>query len=192
MPFFFAIAVPLLVQSQRTPAALKGWAALVRHRRTRTHAVADLQLRQPRPGHAVARRRHWPRPVGRQLARTLDRDALQTELTDLADVTRDRARVDSPRRRYGSPQRTARPRRCCNTSTSGATSGRSGTRPPIRWSAPARASTPTGIPARHALANISADPIGHVRRRLTRRRFRPVGRRKCPFATPISTRRRPG
>ena len=28
MPFFFAIAVPLLVRSQRTQAALKGWAAL--------------------------------------------------------------------------------------------------------------------------------------------------------------------
>ena len=71
MPFFFAIAVPLLVKSQRTQAALKGWAALVRHRRARADAVARLQLRQPRTDHPVARRRHWPRPVGRQLAGTM-------------------------------------------------------------------------------------------------------------------------
>ena len=44
-----------------------------RHRVADDVAVVHLQLRQPRAVHAVARRRHRPRPVGRLVARRLAR-----------------------------------------------------------------------------------------------------------------------
>ena len=80
---------------------------------------------------------------------------LQDELTHARRDHADRAELDAPRpRARGRGDRPARRRRCSTTSTSGRTSARSGNARPIRWSAPARASTPTTSTCAHALANM--------------------------------------
>ena len=106
MPFFFAIAVPLLVKSQRTQAALKGWAALfVTAALALTPWLAynyvNLGQITLSPAGGIGRGLWEGSWQGRWSGR------LQKELTDLADVTRDREelnrRVSDKARETGLP-----------------------------------------------------------------------------------------
>ncbi len=107
MPFFFAIAVPMLVKAQRTQAALKGWAALVV-----TAALAltpwlaynyvNLGQITLSPAGGIGRGLWEGSWQGRWSGR------LQKELTDLADVTADR---DELNRRVTEKARAGRPAR---------------------------------------------------------------------------------
>ena len=165
MPFFFAMAVPLLVQSQRTRAALQGWAALLV-----TAALAltpwlaynyiNLGQITLSPAGGIGRGLWEGSWQGRWSGR------LQKELTDLADVTRDRDELNrrvsdkardtglaaAPMLQYVNEWRDVRA--IWDTPTD----------PMERVRARVEAD---GEYLRHALANMQADPIGHVRRRLT-------------------------
>ena len=165
MPFFFAVAVPLLVRSQRTPAALKGWAALVFTAALAlapwlTYNYANFGQLTLSPAGGIGRGLWEGSWQGRWSGR------LQKELTDLADVTRDRDElnrlVNDTARRHGLP---AGPmlqyvnewrdiRAIWDTPTD----------PMERVRARVEADREY---LRHALANMRADPFGHARRRLT-------------------------
>ena len=169
MPFFFAIAVPLLVKKQRSAAALKGWAALVA-----TAAIAllpwfaynyiNLGQITLSPAGGIGRGLWEGSWQGRWRGR------LQAELTRLADTTADRdelnRRVIDKARENNLP---AEPMLEYVNQWRG-----------IR----ATWDTPTDPAERvrarvdadreylsHAVANIRQDPTGHVTRRLTRGAF---------------------
>lgn len=165
MPFFFAIAVPLLVRQQRNTTALKGWAALVV-----TAAVVlspwfiynyvNLGQITLSPAGGVGRglwegswQGHW-------------RGRLQAELINLAEATADRGELNrritekaaenglpaAPMLQYVNEWRDIR----------------------AIWDTPtdpmerARARVAADREyLRHALANMRQDPIGHLKRRLT-------------------------
>ena len=100
MPFFFAIAVPMLVRSQRTPAALKGWAALVVTAAlalTPWFAYNYVNLGQITlsPAGGIGRGLWEGSWQGRWSGR------LQAELIDLADEHPRSRGVESPRDRQG-------------------------------------------------------------------------------------------
>ena len=169
LPFFFAIAMPLLVAIAALATALARLGPARRHRVADAAAVVHLQLRQPRAVHAVARRRHRPRPVGRRVARRLA-GRVQAELTAIAERrTRERR---GARRRRSRPKAASTPGRCCNTSTSGATSTTSGTR---RTDPIERARARVAADQEYLRAAIAQHPrairLGHVQRRLTRGAF---------------------
>ena len=192
MPFFFAIAVPMLVRSAANAAP--------RSKAGRRSSIAAALALMPwfaynyvnlgqitlSPAGGIGRGLWEGSWQGRWSGR------LQAELTDLADVTTRSRRVDSPRHRQGPRQRTCPRRRCCNTSTSGATSARSGTRPPIRWSASAPASTPIANISRHAMANMQRRSDRSRQAPPDDRRVRAVGGGGADSIRAISTACRPG
>ena len=165
MPFFFAIAVPLLVKSQRTQAALKGWAALfVTAALALTPWLAynyvNLGQITLSPAGGIGRGLWEGSWQGRWSGR------LQKELTDLADVTRDREelnrRVSDTARETGLP---AEPMlQYVNQWRDVRAIWDTPTDPMERVRARVAADREY---LRHAIANMQADPIGHVRRRLT-------------------------
>ena len=169
MPFFFAIAVPLLVRSQRARPLLTGWAVL-----TLTAALTlapwfaynyiNLGQLTLSPAGGVGRglwegswQGHWP---GR----------IQADLINLAEATLDRAELDrrvrdkaadtgfpnEPMLQYVNEWRDIRA--IWDTPTD----------PAER--AAARVAADSQYLA-HAIANIRHDPVGHVTRRLTRGTF---------------------
>jgi 4-amino-4-deoxy-L-arabinose transferase-like glycosyltransferase len=165
MPFFFAIAVPLLVRQQRTPGALKGWAALsVAAALALTPWLAynyvNLGQLTLSPAGGIGRGLWEGSWQGRWRGR------LQAELTNLAEVTADREeltrRVTAKAGEYGLP---AAPMLDYVNQWSD-----------IRaiWDTPtdpmerARARVAADSEyLRYAMANMRADPLGHLRRRLT-------------------------
>jgi len=165
MPFFFAIAVPMLVKAQRTQAALTGWAALfVTAALALTPWLAynyvNLGQITLSPAGGIGRGLWEGSWQGRWSGR------LQKELTDLADVTVDRdeltRRVVDKARDAGLPE---------GPMLQYVNEWRD-----IRqiWTAPtdpmervrARVEADREY-LRHAIANMQADPIGHLARRLT-------------------------
>jgi 4-amino-4-deoxy-L-arabinose transferase-like glycosyltransferase len=165
MPFFFAIAVPLLVRRQRTAAALKGWGALV---------IAAALVMAPwflynyvnlgqvtlSPAGGIGRGLWEGSWQGRWSGR------LQAELISLAESTADRQELDrritdkarehalpaEPMLQYVNEWRDIR----------------------LIWDTPTdpteRARARIAADREyldHALANMRQDPIGHLKRRLT-------------------------
>ena len=165
MPFFFAIAVPLLVKSQRTPAALKGWAALFVTAALAltpwlTYNYVNFGQVTLSPAGGIGRGLWEGSWQGRWSGR------LQKELTDLADVTRDREElnrlVEDTARRNGLPA--APMLQYVNEWRDIRAIWDTPTDPMERVRARVDAD---GEYLRHAIANMRADPIGHLRRRLT-------------------------
>ena len=169
MPFFIAIAVPLLVRSQRSTRAVTGWGVLALTAALAltpwfTYNYVNLGQFTLSPAGGVGRglwegawQGQWP---GR----------IQADLINLADTISDRAELDQrvnakaietglplePMRRYVNEWRDIR----------------------AIWDAPtdpmerARARVVADQEyLRHAVALMREDPIGHVRRRLTRGLF---------------------
>lgn len=169
MPFFFAIAVPILVSRQRTAAALKGWATLavvagIALMPWLAYNYVNLGQITLSPAGGVGRGLWEGTWQGRWSGR------LQAELINLAEKTADRAELDrlvaekalesalpaAPMLQYVNEWRDIR----------------------AIWDTPtdpmerARARvTADNEYLRFALANMRADPIGHLRRRLTRGAF---------------------
>lgn len=165
MPFFFAIAVPLLVRQQRSAAALKGWAALV---------VTAALVMSPwflynyvnlgqitlSPAGGIGRGLWEGSWQGRWSGR------LQAELINLADGTADRDELNrritakaaennlpaTPMLQYVNEWRDIRA--IWDTPTDPMERAR------------ARVAADSEY-LRHALANMRADPLGHLKRRLT-------------------------
>lgn len=165
MPFFFAVAVPLLVRSQRTAVALRGWTAVV---------VTALLTLMPwfaynyinlgqitlSPAGGIGRGLWEGTWQGRWSGR------LQAELINLADATPDRELLNTrvvakaqdanlpaePMLQYVNEWRDIRD--IWNTPVD----------PAERARARVRAD---GEYLRHALDNMREDPIGHLRRRVT-------------------------
>jgi hypothetical protein len=165
MPFFFAIAVPLLVRQQRSAAALKGWAALV---------VTAALVMSPwflynyvnlgqitlSPAGGIGRGLWEGSWQGRWSGR------LQAELINLADGTADRDELNrritakaaennlpaTPMLQYVNEWRDIRA--IWDTPTDPMERAR------------ARVAADSEY-LRHAVANMRADPLGHLKRRLT-------------------------
>lgn len=165
MPFFFAIAVPLLVRQQRGAAALKGWAALV---------VTAALVMSPwflynyvnlgqitlSPAGGIGRGLWEGSWQGRWSGR------LQAELINLADGTADRDELNrritakaaennlpaTPMLQYVNEWRDIRA--IWDTPTDPMERAR------------ARVAADSEY-LRHAVANMRADPLGHLKRRLT-------------------------
>jgi len=165
MPFFFAIAVPLLVKHQRSMAALKGWAALFV-----TAALAllpwfaynyvNLGQITLSPAGGIGRGLWEGSWQGRWSGR------LQKELIDLADTIEDRntlsARVNDKAAEVGLP---ATPmQQYVNEWRDIREIWTTPTDPMDRARARVAAD---GEYLRQALANIRQDPLGHLQRRLT-------------------------
>ena len=165
MPFFFAVMVPLLVRSERTRVALRGWAALVAAALLTlapwfTYNYVNLGQLTLSPAGGIGRGLWEGSWQGRWSGR------LQAELITLAESTPDRRELD--RRvaaRAGEAGLPAEPmleyvnewrdiRDIWNTPTD----------PMERARARVVAD---GEYLRHALDNMRADPLGHVWRRLT-------------------------
>lgn len=165
MPFFFAIAVPLFVTSQRNRAALQGWATLAV-----TAALAltpwlaynyiNLGQITLSPAGGIGRGLWEGSWQGRWSGR------LQKELTDLADTTRDRdalnQRIADRARETGLPA--APMLQYVNEWRDIRAIWDTPTDPMERVRARVEADREY---LRHAVANMRADPIGHLRRRLT-------------------------
>jgi hypothetical protein len=165
MPFFFAIAVPLLVRQQRTATALKGWAALgltAAIALTPWFAYNYINLGQITlsPAGGIGRglwegswQGHWRGRLQAELisfAETiLDRDALNRRITEKAAEV---GLPAAPMLQYVNEWRDIRD--IWNTPTD----------PMERAKARVDADT---VYLRQAVANIQADPIGHLTRRLT-------------------------
>ena len=165
MPFFFAVAVPVLVQSQRSRAALRGWTvltitALITLAPWFAYNYVNLGQFTLSPAGGIGRGLWEGSWQGRWSGR------LQADLINLADATLDRdllnRRVSARAAEAGLP---AEPmleyvnewrdiRDIWNTPTD----------PMDRARARVVAD---GEYLRHALENMRADPLGHVRRRLT-------------------------
>ncbi len=165
LPFFLAFSMPLIVRSQRTPAALRGWAALAAAAVLTmlpwfAYNYVNLGQITLSPAGGIGRGLWEGSWQGRWSGR------LQAELINLADATLDREqlnqRVIAKARDTGLP---AEPmldyvnqwrdlRDIWNTPTDPMERAR------------ARV-TADGEYLRHALGNMRADPIGHLRRRLT-------------------------
>jgi 4-amino-4-deoxy-L-arabinose transferase-like glycosyltransferase len=165
MPFFFAIAVPLLVRQQRTAAALKGWAALVLTAAltlTPWFAYNYLNLGQITlsPAGGIGRGL-WEGSWQGQW-----RGRLQAELTKLAEDIQDREELNrrvalkasenglpaAPMLQYVNQWRDIRA--TWDTPTD----------PMVRARARVEADSEY---LRHAIVTMRTDPIGHLRRRLT-------------------------
>lgn len=165
MPFFFALAVPLLVRQQRNAAALKGWAALVV---TAALVMApwflynyvNLGQITLSPAGGIGRGLWEGSWQGRWRGR------LQAELINLADGTPDREELNrritakaaenglpaAPMLQYVNEWRDIRA--IWDTPTDPMERAR------------ARVAADSEY-LRHAVANMRADPIGHLKRRLT-------------------------
>jgi 4-amino-4-deoxy-L-arabinose transferase-like glycosyltransferase len=165
MPFFFAVAVPVLVRSQRTPAALRGWAALVVAAGLTltpwfTYNYVNLGQFTLSPAGGLGRGLWEGTWQGRWAGR------IQAELIVMADNTPDRDELTrnviakarglnlpaEPMLEYVNEWRDIRD--IWNTPTD----------PWERVRARVLADTEY---MRHALENISDDPLDHVRRRIT-------------------------
>ncbi len=143
MPFFFAIArAAARARRSERRRALKGWAALVVTAALAltpwfTYNYVNLGQLTLSPAGGIGRGLWEGTWQGRWRGRAAEgADATSPTPPPIAPSSIARVREIARRRRHAAPSR------CCSTSTSGATSARSGTRRPIRWSAPARASTP--------------------------------------------------
>jgi 4-amino-4-deoxy-L-arabinose transferase-like glycosyltransferase len=165
MPFFFAFAVPLLVRSERTAAALRGWAVLV--------VAAVLTLTPWFAYNYVNLGQFTLSPAG-GIGRGLWegswqgrwRGRLQAELITLAETAPDREQLDrqiiakasaaglpaEPMLEYVNEWRDIRD--IWNTPTDPMERARARVLADAEY-------------LRHALDNMGADPIGHLRRRLT-------------------------
>jgi 4-amino-4-deoxy-L-arabinose transferase-like glycosyltransferase len=169
MPFFFAIAVPILVKSQRTAAALKGWSALaivaaIALMPWLAYNYVNLGQITLSPAGGVGRGLWEGSWQGRWSGR------LQAELINLADAIADREELNrritdkarennlpaEPMLQYVNQWRDIR----------------------LIWDTPtdpmervrARVEADREY-QRQAIANMTADPVGHLRRRLTRGAF---------------------
>lgn len=166
MPFCFAIAVPILVRSQRTPRARQGWlllaaAAIVTLLPWFAYNYVNLGQVTLSPAGGIGRGLWEGTWQGRW------RGALQAELTLLAETTPDRNQLNravearaaqaglpaEPMLQYVNEWRDIRA--IWDTPTDPAERAR------------ARVAADREYLS-HALANIRQDPIGHARRRLTR------------------------
>lgn len=165
MPFFLAVVVPVLVRSQRTPAALRGWAALVVAAGLTltpwfTYNYVNLGQVTLSPAGGLGRGLWEGTWQGRWAGRT------QAELIVMADTTPDRDALTrdviakaraldlpaEPMLEYVNEWRDIRD---------------IWNRPTDPWErVRARVVADTEY-MRHALENISDDPLDHVRRRLT-------------------------
>jgi hypothetical protein len=165
MPFFFAIAVPLLVREQRSAAALRGWAALV--------VTAALALTPWFAYNYINLGKITLSPAG-GIGRGLWegswqgqwRGRLQAELTKLAEDVQDRDELNqrvvvkasenglpaAPMLQYVNQWRDIRA--TWDTPTD----------PMVRARARVEADSEY---LRHAIVTMRTDPIGHLRRRLT-------------------------
>ena len=169
---------------------LAQWAAMLAAFALTMAAVVHLQLRHPRPLHALARRRRRPRPVGRLVA---------------GDVVRPRAeRADPSRRRHRRPRR-----RSIAASPSVAAREQLPAGPMLeyvhQWEDIRRIWTEPTDPLERAVARVEADEeyqrvgIENISARCTgasdqaarARRCSCCGRRRFRFATATSTRCRP-
>lgn len=169
MPYFFAIGVPILVRNQRTLPALKNWAtlslaAMLTIAPWFTYNYMTLGQFTMSPAGGVGRglwegswQGYWPGRIQAELielATTIDdRDQLTTSVRGVAQRTQMSA---EPMLQYVNEWRDIR----------------------VIWDSPtdpmerARARViADGEYQRHALANIRRDPVGHVKRRLTRGLF---------------------
>jgi hypothetical protein len=169
MPFFFAIAVPILVSGQRTAAALKGWATLavvagIALMPWLAYNYVNLGQLTLSPAGGVGRGLWEGSWQGRWSGR------LQAELINLAEKTQDRAELNrlvtekaaatrlpaEPMLTYVNQWRDIR----------------------LIWDTPtdpmervqARVAADREY-QRRAIENMRADPIGHLKRRLTRGAF---------------------
>ena len=166
MPFCFAIAVPILVRSQRTPRARQGWlllaaAAIVTLLPWFAYNYVNLGQVTLSPAGGIGRGLWEGTWQGRW------RGALQAELTLLAETTPDRNQLNravearaaqaglpaEPMLQYVNEWRDIRA--IWDTPTDPAERAR------------ARVAADREYLS-HALANIRQDPVGHARRRLTR------------------------
>lgn len=169
MPFFFAIAVPMLVRRQRSRQALIGWAtlcvtAIVTLAPWFTYNYVNLGQITLSPAGGIGRGLWEGTWQGRWRGR------IQAELTSLAETTSDRAELNrrveekarangldaGPMLQYVNEWRDIRA--IWDTPTD----------PMQRASARVEADR---VYLSHALANMRADPIGHASRRLTRGLF---------------------
>ena len=169
MPFFLAIAVPLLVRSQRSGASLKNWATLALAAALTlapwfTYNYVTLGQFTMAPAGGVGRglwegswQGQWPGRIQAELidlaTNIADRDQLTARVKDIAQRTRMPA---EPMLQYVNEWRDIR----------------------LIWESPtdpmerARARVlADGAYLNHALSNIGRDPIGHITRRLTRGLF---------------------
>lgn len=169
MPFFFAIAMPLLVREQRTARALKGWAllsaaAILMLLPWLTYNYVNLGQITLSPAGGVGRGLWEGTWQGRW------RGSLQAELTALADSTQDRAeltrRVEDRARLAGLPA--APMLQYVNEWRDVRAIWDTPTDPAERVAARVVADREY---MRHAIANIRQDPAGHVWRRMTRGLF---------------------
>jgi 4-amino-4-deoxy-L-arabinose transferase-like glycosyltransferase len=169
MPFFFAIAVPILVKRQRTRAALQGWGALVLTAAIGmvpwlTYNYVNLGQITLSPAGGVGRglwEGSWQGRWGGRLQAELTR--LAEDVADRAELNRrvtDVARANSlpaePMLQYVNQWRDIR----------------------LIWDTPTdpmeRARARVDADREYltqAIANMRADPVGHARRRLTRGMF---------------------
>lgn len=169
MPFFFAIAVPILVKHQRTRAALQGWAALVVTAAIGmipwlTYNYVNLGQITLSPAGGIGRglwegswQGRWPGRLQAELTLlaegTVDRDELNRRIVDKA---RDNALPAEPMLDYVNQWRDIR------------AIWDSPTDPMERAKARVDADR---VYLSHALANMRQDPVGHAKRRLTRALF---------------------
>lgn len=165
MPFFFAIAVPLLVRQQRSAAALKGWAALVATAAIAllpwfTYNYVNLGRITLSPAGGVGRGL-WEGSWQGQW-----RGKLQAELTLLADQTADRNALNARvREKAAEVHLPAEPMlEYVNEWRDISESWNTPTDPMERARARVEADSEY---MRVAIANMKRDPLGHVRRRLT-------------------------
>ncbi len=166
MPFFFAIAVPILVRSQRTPRARQGWLLLVAASIVTllpwfAYNYVNLGQVTLSPAGGIGRGLWEGTWQGRW------RGALQAELTLLAETTADRNQlnraVEARAAQAGLP---AEPMlQYVNEWRDIRAIWETPTDPAERATARVAADREY---LSHALANIRQDPIGHARRRLTR------------------------
>jgi len=169
MPYFFAIGVPILVRNQRTLPALKNWAilsvaAMLTIAPWFAYNYATVGQFTMSPAGGVGRglwegswQGYWPGRIQAELidlaTNTADRDQLTTKVRDVAQRTQMAA---EPMLQYVNEWRDIR----------------------LIWDSPTdpmeRARARVAADAeyqRHAMANIRRDPVGHVKRRLTRGLF---------------------
>lgn len=169
MPFFFAIAVPILVRRQRTAAALKNWAVLC-VAATLTLApwffynYVNLGQFTLSPAGGIGRGLWEGSWQGRWSGR------LQAELIELAENVEDRAELD--RRVRDTAAKAALPEGPMLQYVNEWRDIRAVWDTPTEPMARARARVEADrLYLQHAIDSMRSDPVGHVRRRLTRGLF---------------------
>lgn len=169
MPYFFAIGVPVLVRRQRSVAALTNWGVLCV---TATLTLApwflynyvNLGQFTLSPAGGIGRGLWEGSWQGRWSGR------LQAELIELADTVEDRGELD--RRVREAAARAALPEGPMLQYVNEWRDIRAVWEAPTEPMARARARVEAdGLYLQHAIANMKSDPVGHVRRRLTRGLF---------------------